>query len=349
MSLPVKEAIEKYMTSWVSDGMDWESWMEAVEGSCAEFARLIGAERDEIAILGSVSDAASSIVSCLDLTGSRKTLVCSELDFPSLGHVMLAQQARGARVRFVESDQQGISLDAIKRAFDASTALACLSHVSYYNAARINVQTAADNARQNGALLFVDAYQSAGALAIDVKEMGLDILASGAQKFLLGVPGIAFMYVKGAVARQWEPRNTGWFGRSNPFSFDIRTLDFSDHAARFNTGTPPIICAYAAQAGMKLLNEIGSRSIDAYLQHLSLVGREEARLLGLAVAGPIDPGLRGSVISVQISEAAKVEKAMKAAGYIVSARNDVIRVAPHFYNTEDEVVCALRELSKLVS
>lgn len=347
LSVPVQQAIEEYMASWSTDGMDWGRWMEEVDGARAEFARLIGASPREVAILGCVSDAVSSVASCFALSSTKNTLICSDLDFPSIGHVLLAQQTRGAQVRFVPSSQQGTRTQDIEAAFDDSVSFACLSHVSYYNADRIDVAAATRAANQHDALLLIDAYQSAGALAIDVDAMGVDGLVAGAQKFLLGIPGIAFLYLRDSKAQQLATRNTGWFGQRNPFAFDIRTLDYADSAARFNTGTPPMICAYAARAGLKLLNEIGPRNIEAYLMYLSGVGRDEANRLGLGVAGSSDASRRGTSIAVQIKEAAKVEQEMRRNGYIVSARNDVVRVAPHFYNTEDEVVGALRALASL--
>lgn len=347
MCLPVQEAIQAYLSSWSSHGMDWERWMEVVDGARGEFARLIGAQRDEIAILGSVSDAASSVVSCFDLKGGRDTLVCAETDFPSLGHVMLAQRARGARVRWVVPEGERLTTGSVAASLDDSVALACLSHVSYANAAKVDIAQASHVARGSGAALLVDAYQSAGALAIDVERMGIDMLATGAQKFLLGIPGIAFLYVRRSLARALETRNTGWFGRVQPFAFDIKTLDYADDAGRFNTGTPPMACAYAARAGLRMLNEIGADPIEQYLTHLSGIGGDEAKRLGLSLAGPAEPQHRGTTLAIRFEQAAKAEQAMRRSGYIVSARGDVVRMAPHFYNTEDEVVGALRALAAL--
>jgi selenocysteine lyase/cysteine desulfurase len=242
------------------------------------------------------------------------------------------------------------STDSTRRiaaAIDTQTALVSVSHACFYDGQIVDIAATGRAARAQGAIQFVDAYQSAGSIAIDVRAQEVDILAAGAQKYLLGIPGIAFLYVRPALARQLVPTVTGWFGRVNPFAFDPAQLDFADSATRFNTGTPPMMCASVARASMALLNEIGVPAIEAYLQQLSAVAIEEAARLDLEVASPLDPAAKGANTAIRIPNAAAVEAQMLQSGYVVSARNDVIRIAPHFYNTADDVVGALRELARL--
>ncbi len=345
---PVRQAIDDYLEVWARRGADWGSWMEQVALARAEFARMIHADAQDVAVLGSVSDAASSIASALQFKPEKCQVVTTTLDFPSLCHVWLAQEPRGARVRFVEA-QAGCPDPGVRviEAIDEQTALVSVSHACYYDGQRLDIAATGREARRRGALQFVDAYQSAGAIAIDVGAQALDIVAAGAQKYLLGMPGIAFMYVNPALAARLTPSVTGWFGRTNPFEFAPRKLDFPPNAGRFNTGTPPMMCGAAARAGMQLLNEIGVPAIESWLEQLSAAAIEEAARLKLSVASPLDPRAKGGNTAIRIENAAKVEALMLQAGYVVSARNDVIRIAPHFYNTVDEVIGALRALAEL--
>jgi selenocysteine lyase/cysteine desulfurase len=349
LSLPVRRAIDEYLEVWLKRGADWGYWMEQVALARAEFARMIHAEADDIAVLGSVSDAASSIASALRFEADRPEIVTTTLDFPSLCHVWLAQAPRGAQVRFVQAEAGRTDLtERIAGALDARTALLSVSHACFYDGQRVDIAETGREARRHGALQFVDAYQSAGAIAIDVRAQEVDILAAGAQKYLLGIPGIAFLYVRPALAQRLTPTVTGWFGRVNPFAFDPAGLDFAPGAARFNTGTPPMMCASVARASMALLNEIGIPAIEDYLGQLSAVALEEAARLGLVVASPLDPAAKGANTAVRVPDAAQVEARMLEAGYVVSARNDVIRIAPHFYNTAEDVTGALRALAGLI-
>lgn len=348
LSLPVRRAIDDYLEVWLQRGADWGYWMEQVALARAEFARMINAEPGDVAVLGSVSDAASSIASALRFEGDRRDIVTTTLDFPSLCHVWLAQQPRGAQVRFVQAEAGGTRTTAqIVDAIDARIALVSVSQACYYDGQIVDIATTGRAARAQGAVQFVDAYQSAGAIGIDVRAQEIDVLAAGAQKYLLGIPGIAFLYVRPELAQRLTPTVTGWFGRVNPFAFDPEHLDFADGAARFNTGTPPMMCASVARASMGLLNEIGVPAIEGYLAQLSAVALEEAARLGLSVASPGAPAAKGANTAIRIPNAADVEARMLQSGYVVSARNDVVRVAPHFYNTADEVVGALRELARL--
>lgn len=349
LSLPARRAIDDYLEAWAQRGADWGYWMEQVALARAEFARMINAGADDVAVLGSVSDAASTIASALRFDAERRQIVTTTLDFPSLCHVWLAQAPRGAQVRFV----RGLagSSDAAQRiaaAIDAQTALVSVSQTCYYDGQRVDIGATGRAARERGALQFVDAYQSAGAITIDVRAQQVDMLATGAQKYLLGMPGIAFLYVRPELAQRLTPTVTGWFGRVDPFAFDPQGLDFAAGAARFNTGTPPMMCAGVARASMGLLNEIGVQPIEAYLEQLSALALEEAARLHLDVASPADARAKGSTTAIRVPAAAQVEARMLETGYVVSARNDVIRIAPHFYNTADEVVGALRALAALI-
>ncbi len=347
LSQPVADAIREYMASWQELGMHWGGWAAALDEAKAEFARLIHAEAQDIAVMSCVSDLASSFGNSLDFGGQRNGIVLGEVDFPSLGHVWLAQQQRGAKLEFVGDDAQSrIDLSSYEAAITGRTQLVMVSQVSYSNGQLQDIAALAKLAHAQGALLFVDAYQSAGAMQIDVVRDDIDVLVSGAQKYLLGCPGIAFMYVRRDIAQRLRPPNTGWFGRVNPFAFDIHLLDYADGARRFETGTPPYIAAMAARAALRLINSLDMAQIERHIGHLSEVALQAAREHGLSVASPLDPMQKGSTTAVFVDDSAAVEKSMAAHGFIVSARGPVIRVAPHFYNTADEVARAMAMLSR---
>lgn len=347
LSRQVEEAIHSYLDTLRYTGMDWMRWMEEVEAAKQQFAKLINASPEEIAVLSSVSDSASSVASALDFTGQRNQIVITEMDFPSIGHVWQAQERKGAQVRFIPSQDQMIPLAYYNQAVGEQTLITSVPHVSYYNGFKQDLQKIASIVHEKGSYLFVDAYQSAGSVDIDVKAANIDFLAAGTQKYLLGIPGIAFLYVKKEVAEKLEPAVTGWFGRTNPFAFDIKCLDYAQGARRFETGTPPMINGYAAHAALRLLNEIGVEKIESYLGELSEKAVQYAGEKGLTVVSPHDRSQKASNTAIYVPEASKAEILLRERGIIVSARNDVIRIAPHFYNTEQEVMTAIDALAEL--
>lgn len=339
ISLPVKDAIHSYLQSWTENGMDWNGWMNEVQNAKNEFARLINADPEEIAVLSSVSDAASAFAGALTFSPERNKVVTTDIDFPCVGHVWLSHERRNAQVTFLPAEEdQTISFESYEKTIDSNTLVTSIPHVSYYNGFKQDLKLLSSLAHSKGSYLFVDAYQSAGSVMIDVKDSNVDALVAGAQKFLLGIPGIAFMYVKKELANTLEPLTTGWFSRKNPFAFTNRILDYADGTRRFDTGTPPMINAYAARAGLSLLNDIGIEPIEKYLNHLSSLCIETAQKHQLEIASPLDIDQKGSNTAIRVKHASDLESHLKSQGIIVAARNDVLRIAPHFYNTEEEII-----------
>ena len=342
-----RAAAERYLDSWDGSGMDWDAWMSEVAMAKAEFAKLIGATADDIAVFSSVSEAASAVASALTLQGSRTNIVVSDAEFPTVAHVWLAQERRGARVSWapVRDDADVSAYDAI---IDDRTALVSACHAYYMNGLVQDSARIAAIARDAGALSFVDAYQSLGTVPLNVRALGVDFLASGNLKFLMGIPGIAFLYVRPEIVDTMQPSVTGWFGRANPFAFDARSLDWSPTASRFDTGTPPVINAYVARAGMEIINALGPSNIRAWLVELGQRLIDGGRARGMVLHGTDDMRRKTATTAFVVGDSHAVEHAMRERGIIASARGDVIRLAPHFYSTTDDVDRALDVLAEVV-
>ncbi|HXO58636.1 MAG TPA: aminotransferase class V-fold PLP-dependent enzyme, partial [Candidatus Acidoferrum sp.] len=195
LSTPVEASLQEFIESWHTHGNPWETWVTRMEELRAEFAQLINASPDEVAVTFSVSTALNSLASALDYR-ERPNVVTSDFDFPTVGHVWLAQQRRGARVSFARADGNRLPLSSFEQAVDEHTALVSTTHVCYKNGFRTNVSALAELAHERGAYLLIDAYQSMGTQPMDVKALDLDFLVTGALKYLLGSPGVAFMYVR---------------------------------------------------------------------------------------------------------------------------------------------------------
>jgi selenocysteine lyase/cysteine desulfurase len=206
----------------------------------------------------------------------------------------------------------------------------------------------AARARQAGALSFVDAYQTLGTYPLDVRALGVDFLASGNLKFLMGVPGIAFLYVRPEIVDAMRPSVTGWFGRANPFAFDAKALDWAPTASRFDSGTPPVINAYIARAGMEIINTVGAAHIRAWHETLGRRLLDGGRARGLTLHGGNDMRRKTATTAFVVGNSHAVEEAMRARHIIPSARGDVIRLAPHFYSTLEDVDSALDVLAEVL-
>ncbi len=343
-----RAAAERYLESWNTSGMDWDAWMAEVALAKAEFAKLIGATADDIAVFSSVSEAASAVASAMRFDGARTKVGVSEAEFPTVAHVWLAQRTHGAALSGAPVRDGQIHPAVYDTLVDERTVLVSACHAYYMNGFVQDVACIAQHARSVGALSFVDAYQSLGTVPLDVRSTPVDFLSSGNLKFLMGVPGIAFLYVRPEIVASLEPAVTGWFGRANPFAFDSKMLDWSPTASRFDTGTPPVINAYIARAGMEIINEVGPADIRAWLEVLGRRLIDGGLSRGLALHGTHDMKHKTATTAFVVEDSHHVEHAMRERGIIASARGSVIRLAPHFYNTLDDVDTALDALGSTV-
>jgi selenocysteine lyase/cysteine desulfurase len=347
-----RAAAERYLEGWNQTGMDWDAWMNEVYLAKAEFARLVNASVEEIAVFSSVSEAVSAVASAIDFAGPRKRVVVTEGEFPTIGHVWLAQQKRGAELSWVPVRDGMIDVASYDAPIDKQTAIVSAFHGYYMNGFVQDIPAIAERAHADGALMLVDAYQSIGVMPIDVREMGVDFLAAGNLKFLMGIPGIAFLYVRREVIERLHPAVTGWFGRANPFAFNAKSLDWSSTASRFDAGTPPVMNAYISRAGMEIINAIGAESIRAWLEVLGQRLIDGGRARGLTLHGTHDMSRKTSTTAFLVGAAHDshdVEVAMRARGVLPSARGPVIRLAPHFYNTLNDVDAALDALAAVLA
>jgi selenocysteine lyase/cysteine desulfurase len=338
-------AAERYLESWNTSGMDWDAWMSEVALAKAEFAKLIGAASDDVAVFSSVSEATSAVASAIDFGGVRNTIVVSEAEFPTVAHVWLAQAKRGAATTWAPVRGGVIDPGAYDESIDDRTVLVSACHAYYMNGFVQDTARIAARAHDAGAYVFVDAYQSIGTIPIDVRALGVDFLASGNLKFLMGIPGIAFLYVRPEIVGSLRPSVTGWFGRANPFAFEAKSLDWSPTASRFDTGTPPVINAYVARAGMEIINSIGVSDIRAWLEVLGARLIDGGRARGFTLHGCDDMHCKTSTTAFVVEDSHAVEAGMRSRGIIASARGEVIRLAPHFYSTVDDVDRALDALA----
>jgi kynureninase len=311
------------------------------------FSRLAGCDPDEVAITTNISIALSTIASALDLSGVRRRVVLSELDFPTDGHVWLAWAAKtGAEIVWLRCrDGLTIPLESYDEAIDDRTAVVMVNRVLYRSSAIVDAKAVCAIARQRGALSFVDDYHGLGIVPLDLHDLGCDLYTAGTLKWMCGGPGMAFLYARRSLLPSLEPALTGWFGSADPFSFDTEHLAYHDSARRLEHGTPPAPVFFLAQGGMDIVAEVGVERIRARQGELTdhvLARSDEA---GLEVRTPRERTARGGVVNVRVGEDAEsICHALLARDVCTDFRGDGLRISPHFFNTEDDVDRCFSEL-----
>lgn len=351
LSLDVSEAFRRFLTSWDTEGSPWERWVDAMEDLRTRFARSIGADADEVAVMPSASAGINAVLSAVTFDGSRRDIVAGEFEFPTMGQILVAQERRGARVRWVRAKGETLPVEAYADAIDEQTLLVPATHVCYRNGYRLDVPALAALCRARGAYIFVDDYQRTGTGPIDVHALDIDFMVTGCLKYLLGPPGVAFLYVRRALIERLEPLVTGWFGRANPFAFVPDRLDWSPTARRFETGTPPIPSIYGALAALDLLESFGYQRVEAQVTTLVADFMARAEAAGYETLTPEDPARRSSLVVLRSTDAFGLAGRLAALDVICSARGNGLRISFHAYNSVhdiDRVFEALRRNEDLL-
>ncbi len=338
LSVDVRQAYEEYLAGWDEHGAEWEHWVERAEAARSAFAGLVGADPAEIAVTSSVSQAVSALVSALPLDGGRSRIVISEFEFPTVGQIAHAQELRGAEVVHVLPQPDGrIPVERFAAAIDERTALVCCTAISYRTGYRLDVAEVGRLAHESGALCLADSYQAAGAVPLDVGELGVDLLTAGTVKYLLASAGLAFMFVRRGLHEQLLPTQTGWFADEDIFRMDISDYSPAGDARRFDAGTPPVPNIYAGLAGMGIVREAGVAAIEAHVHGLVdrlLAGLDE---LGATVTTPRGEGELGPLVCVVSRDAPALVDALRAERIVTSMRDASVRVSLHLYNVEEDV------------
>jgi selenocysteine lyase/cysteine desulfurase len=338
----LSDAVEKsfvdHLHGWHREGSPWDLWVQQYEELRGAFARLIGAHPDEVAIVPSASAAINSIASALDFQNKHK-VVLGEFEFPTMGHVWLAQQRRGAQVIFVSASGNTIPTENYDRTIDRDTLIVPLTHICFLNGFRCDVKTIVSLAHSRDALVMLDDYQDCGTRPIDVKALDVDFYVSGVLKYLLGPSGIAFLYVRRELISSLTPTITGWFAQANPFAFDVKQIDLASTARRFEAGTPPIPNVCASMASVRLLSEIGLERIAAQVKKVTQALLQGARQLDIRVKTP--PDSLGPLVVLQVKDANAMLAKLAERNIVASCRKDGIRISFHIYNIVQDVAAVL--------
>lgn len=343
-SLDLDEALGRMLDAMQRHGAPWGEFEEQAFQARNRFAALVNAHPEQIALVPNASVGAYQVASSIDWTLRPKVLT-TEVEFPSIAHVWLAQRARGAVVRHVREHRHTVAAGDYLAEIDAATAVVSVPLTTYRTGARLDAAEIAQGAHAEGALVFVDAYQAVGVERIDVTELDCDYLVAGSMKYLLGLPGIAFLYARTPEGAGRTPELTGWFGRVDPFAFDPFSLDFARDARRFETGTPAVPSLYAANAGLGLIAALDLDEVRRHVARLTAIAARRLVDQGETVLVPDDPDARGAHLAIADPDASAVAAWLGGHRVVVSPRGDVVRASFHYYNDDDDVDALCTELA----
>ena len=346
------ERLAEFTDLWAERGVvSWESWAPEVERVADLVGSLIGAPAGTTVMRQNVADLLGDLITSLDWQGRRNRVVTSALEWPGSLHTWSQLGRLGGEAVVVPGQPDGIDVDVQRMvdAIDDRTLVVECSHVLFRTSTVVDLVPLVEKAHAVGALVVVDGYPAAGTLPVDVVALGADVYVGGSVKYLSGGPGNGWMHVSPDLVDRLEPVTTGWFGQASPFSFDPENA-YAAGIRRFAGGTPGVPAAYAAEPAYAALADIGMSRVRERSVSLTQPLLEAALERGFTVRSPHDPARRGGHVTIDPGDSARVHDALIARGTVVDHRPGVgIRVSPHFYNTLDEALGVLDQMSEVLA
>ena len=347
-----RDRLNEYADIWATRSIRaWEEgWWEMPITVGNLVAKIIGAGEGEVTMHPNVSVCQSIVSSCFDWSGKRNKIVSEGLNFPSNLYIHRRLESLGARVVTVASeDGITVPLEKLLAAIDESTLLVSVSHVIFKSAFIQDLRAITERAHRVGAMVIADIYQSAGAVPVNVRELGVDFATGGSVKWLCGGPGAGYLYVLRDLWGKLEPRVTGWMAHRKPFAFDPSEIDYADDAFRFLNGTPNIPGLYAARSGYEIINQVGVENIRAKSLRQTSLLMELAEQAGYRFNSPRNPQQRGGTITLDVPNGLEVTQELLRRDFLVDYRPGAgIRIAPHFYTKDEEIELVIREIQSIV-
>jgi len=341
----------QFLDEWERHSIEaWHHWLPRVEDTGNAIARILGVAPGTVAIQQNVSTAQAIVASCLQFAPPRNRVVYSSMNFHTVHYVWQESVRRGAEVIVVPSED-GIHppMEALLGAIDERTLIVPISHVLFRSSAVKDVRAIVKRARDVGALVLLDCYQSAGTLPLALAEWDVDMACGGSVKWACGGPGCAYLYVRPDLAARLEPMNTGWFAHKRPFAFEMDRVDYADAPAwRMANGTPPIPALFSARAGWDLLAEVGVERIREKSLRQTRALRELLEQRGFVINTPRDDVQRAGTICFDFDGAQPVAIELNRRRFFCDYRPKAgIRASPHYYTTDAEIEAFVREIDAI--
>lgn len=345
--------LKDYADIWASRGV--QAWGDKWFGLNLEvgnkIAAIINAPQDSVTIHQNASLGISILLSALDWSDTKRNkLVITDMIFPTDYYVLREMLPPHIEIVMIKSpDGIHIDTDELLNAIDENTRLVLLSHVLFRSSYIIPDKPIVEKAHQVGAQVLLDGYHSAGVIPVDVTTSNVDYYIGGTLKWMCGGPGGVFLYVRPDLLTTLKPKITGWFAHQRPFDFAVDRIEWREDAYRMLNGTYGVASLYAIQAGIDVIAEVGIEAIRQNSVQMTTLLYNLATEAGYKVKSPADPSVRGGMVVIEPPHAYEVSREMLARNIVIDYRENAgIRVAPHFYNTEDEVQQAIDAMKDIV-
>jgi kynureninase len=350
----VYDTLRQYADTWATRGVRaWgEVWFNLNGQVGDKISPLMGAPANSVLVHQNASIANSILFSAMDFSDTKrnKVIVCDQ-DFPSDVYALKRMMPPHIEVQMIHSrDGMTIDTDELLNAIDERTRLVSLSHVLFRSAYIMPVKQIVERAHKVGAQVLYNGYHSVGIIPVDVTDLQVDYYIGGVLKWMCGGPGGVFMYVRPDLLKGLEPKITGWFAHQRPFAFEVDNFELREDAYRLANGTPGIASLYAIQPGIDIITKVGVDNIRAKSIRQTELIIDLADKAGYEINSPRDSAVRAGTITVRPDHAYEVSRELLARNIVIDFRQNAgIRIAPHFYNSDDEIYLTMNTIGEILA
>lgn len=350
----VYDKLRAYADQWATRGVrSWaEGWWDSPVTVGNVLARIMNAPENSVVMFPNVSTIEGVIASALDFSGPRNKVVYTDQNFPTNMYAWEGWKRHGAQIHVVKSpDGVGVPTEAMLAAIDERTLIVPISHVFFRTSFLADAKAICARAREVGALVLLDTYQSLGTVPVDVRELGVDMVCGGSVKWLCGGPGAGYLYVRPELQNTLAPKITGWAAHAAPFAFELGEQRYANNVRRLLNGSPAVPALLQATAGYEIVLEVGAQRIREHSMRLTETLRRTLLERGFASPSPADPERRGGSLTVRLAadeHGPAFVAALEARGILVDHRPEAgLRVSPHFYTGWSELAAFADALVEL--
>ena len=340
---PLPERVRKVVTTFVEDATrfgtaHYETWMIGIEQSRKSFARLINAGTDEVAFVKNTSEGLSIVANGLDWK-SGDNVVIPDIEFPANVYPWWNLKRLGVETRMVHAVEGRVLFDDLVKQVDARTRLISISSVECNSGFRCDLNRIGAFCKEKDILFCVDAIQSLGILTIDVKRDHIDFLSADGHKWMLSVEGLGGFYISREVLEKVYPVTVGWGNMVNAADYMNYEFLFRPDAQRFEEGSPNTMSIHAFGAALDLLLETGIENIEQRVMALGDTILEQLQRRGLNIYSSTRPEERsGNIAFVMNQDISRLYEWMLENKVKLTVRDGLVRLSPHFYNSEEEIL-----------
>ncbi len=351
---PLPERVRKVVTAFVDDAtrhgtVHYETWMVGIEQSRKSFARLINAGTDEVAFVKNTSEGLSIVANGLGWK-SGDNVVIPDIEFPANVYPWWNLKRLGVETRMVPAVEGRVLFDDLVKQVDARTRLISISSVECNSGFRCDLNRIGAFCKEKGILFCVDAIQSLGLLPMDVKRDHIDFLSADGHKWMLSVEGLGGFYISRGALEKVYPVTVGWGNMVNAADFMNYEFAFRPGAQRFEEGSPNTMSIHAFGAALDLLLETGIENIEKRVMALGDQVLEQLNQRGLKVYSSTRPEERsGNIAFVMNQDIGQLYEWMLEKKVKITVRDGLVRLSPHFYNSEDEILKFFDLLDRFVA